>query len=564
MYLPLNNGLRFFQVDDDLNSIETDFERERYGSQHIFGHYLLPFCQPVDFDDFSRVQVITPVNAGVTIQIYNPSNTLIFTDSFSYAGDALQDTSLRVYNYTINWSTVNNKTDCLYVVVTQGGVKFRSEPIRNGKPGELLKLVYSNFYDHKQIGSYLNCFEMIAYLPARLIRPEQPRELAYHTDSQLRDIYLSESHFRTRLLQVYEAPHYLHLIAQYALRHDKLQVFQKSLTKTYSAQYQWLEKYDSKHIDNFSLYAAETVLKKVPDRIRAITSAGDNLFLPVINILPVTNVSATSFQANWSGIADSYDVQLSTSPDFTTTIVSTNTTSQFFNFTGLTACVRYYYRVRAVNCAGVGAWSIGTTIEHVSLHFRGEQNYAIWEADEIVSNLSFFNVFGNLQNPIKFKYAPTWGVVNWAAYPFRTLAQVEDDIAFNAVTQYSIYVEVSGYSQGSEGLCILQYVVPFVRMSVGCLTYNFRGITQDHFIAFRKKTAWQSVSLSPASSATLTYAFIADLNALRGEVVYGITSLAQLNLAIASHTATEYAVAIYASYTGVNVTTTATINLQYL
>lgn len=562
MYIPLCNGLRFFAVDGSLNSIETDFERERYGLQYVHGHFLYPFTQPVDFTDFSRVQVITPTNATVTIQIFNANGTQIFTDTFAYVGNALQDANLRVYNYTINWNSVNNKRDCLYIVITQGSIRFRSEPIRNGRPGELLKLVYSNFYDHRQIGSYLNCFEMIAYVPGRLIRPEQPRELAFHTDSQLRDVYLAESHFRTRVLQVYESPQYMHLITQYALRHDKVQIFQKGTSKTYSAQYQWLEQYTSNHIDYSTVYAAETVLKKVPDRLRSVTSAGESTYSPTITILPVTNVTATSFQANWSGTGTSYDVQLSTSPTFATTVISTNTVNQFFNFTGLSSCVRYYYRVRAVSCEGVGAWSTGTTTEQVSFHFRGEQNFGVWEWDEKVSSLTFFNIFANLQG-VAFKFAPTTGVINWNIYPFRTLLQVEQDVQQNTSANFSVYVQVDGYAQGSEGLGVLQYIVPSVRLSVDCLTYNFRGSTQDQYIAFRRKTSWQSVTVA-SSAANLWYAFIPDLNALRQETIYNISSLSTLNTLINSHAGTDYAVAIFAAYTGTNTTATITINLQYI
>lgn len=565
MYLPLNNGLRFHKVDAaTLQSLETDWEREAYGRQGIYEHVQEGYLQPVDWADQSRVQAISPTASPVTVSVRNPVGAVLATIAATFAGTMVNDPSANVFNATIEWAAIAGLEPCSFVIVQQGLDTYKSEPLRNGNHGELLKLVYANLYDHKDIGSYRNCFEMFAYVPGRLINPEQPRELAYHTDSQMRDTYLSESHFRTRLLDVFRAPHYLHLICQYALRHDKLEVFQKWQGKAYRASWQWVEQqYNASHAANQNIYRAETTLKKVADRVRAIASAGESQFAVSVNILPPTNIISNGFTANWTGQGDSYDVQLATDSEFTNIVTSLNTTLTSQSFSGLTSCQIYYYRVRAVSCEGAGAWSQGETIEQVSVHFRGDQNFSVWEASEKVANLEFINLFANLQG-VRFKFAPLHGVLVWGIYPFRTLSQIQADITAAATTNYSVFVEIDSFAQGSEGLGILQYRVPFVRLAVGCLTYGFRGVSQDHLIGFDQKVKFNSVSTSPV--ATLSYAFVPNLAGLRQLVVFD-TTLAGLNLQIASHAGSQYAVAIFierALNVPQNTGVTATINIEKL
>jgi thymidylate synthase len=47
-------------------------------------------------------------------------------------------------------------------------------------------------------------------------------------------------------------------------------------------------------------------------------------------------------------------------------------------------------------------------------------------------------------------------------------------------------------------------------------------------------------------------------------ITYNITSFAALNAAIAAHTGVEYAIGIYANYSGSFTTTTATFNFNYV
>jgi len=569
MYLPLNNGLRFFRVNASLVSIEIDFERETYGLQKTYSHTKEQYSQLVDGTDISTIQVISPVNATITVQIFNPANTQIATNSMAFVGLALGRADSRVYNFTINWAAVTGFRECSYIVITQGANRFRSEPIRYGERESLLKLVYSNEFDHLQIGSYLNCFEMVAYIPGRLVEPEQPRELDSHMDSKLADVYLAEAHFRERTLQVFAAPQYLHLITQYAIRHERLTVIQKVAAKTYFSDWQWLQNYQSQHVPFGDLYPATATLKKVADRIRAITAGGENLLVPLVAITSVTSVNDTSFTANWSANgADSFDVQLSTDEAFGTTLISVSTVLTQFTFSPLTPCTIYYYRVRAVSCAGVSAWTTGETRETVSMHFRGEQNVCVAELllpSFKLRDLQFVNFWGNLET-VRFKYAPIHGVLIWGSYSYRTFAQIEADILNTGAGAFSIYVEAESYAQGQEGLAVLSYVVPRVRISAGCLTYQFRVISQDVFIGFINKTTFSNATVAAVGAGTLSYQLISNLGGMVSAVDYNVSSLASLNTAInLLPIGTIYAVGVYFSYNPASseVSAVASFNLTY-
>jgi hypothetical protein len=80
-----------------------------------------------------------------------------------------------------------------------------------------------------------------------------------------------------------------------------------------------------------------------------------------------TNITCTSFRANWNAVAPApsrYEVQVSTNAGFTAIVVGYNFvsagTSLFLNVTGLTQNTTYYWRVRAFNTGGGGCPGIAT------------------------------------------------------------------------------------------------------------------------------------------------------------------------------------------------------------
>ncbi len=103
------------------------------------------------------------------------------------------------------------------------------------------------------------------------------------------------------------------------------------------------------------------------------TGANQTLAVTVRNGIPAaptltaaTEISTTSFIANWSALAeaDSYRLDVASDPEFASGLVVNNEslsgTSR--SLTGLASGAAYYYRVRAVNACGTGGYSTTNTV----------------------------------------------------------------------------------------------------------------------------------------------------------------------------------------------------------
>ena len=80
---------------------------------------------------------------------------------------------------------------------------------------------------------------------------------------------------------------------------------------------------------------------------------------PTLSVAPDSTNGFAQLNSTWTAIAgsNSYDLQRSTSSDFSTSLVTSNTTSTTFASTGLSYNTTYYFRIRANSTISNGPWS---------------------------------------------------------------------------------------------------------------------------------------------------------------------------------------------------------------
>ncbi|TAG42581.1 MAG: BspA family leucine-rich repeat surface protein, partial [Cytophagia bacterium] len=102
-------------------------------------------------------------------------------------------------------------------------------------------------------------------------------------------------------------------------------------------------------------FVARNILTSTPNNW---VISGDINDCPTFIAITATNVTTTSFTANWTGIigATSYDIEISTSGSFTGTPTQTGITGVSSVRTGLSPNMTYYYRVRQ-GTPSAGTWS---------------------------------------------------------------------------------------------------------------------------------------------------------------------------------------------------------------
>ena len=560
MYVFESNGLRFYPINAINNPIGVRFDELPYHEQYIFKQTQIE-CkrQSVRFNDIIRIQVKSP--NLVTWQIFNASNTLLSSGNFTDFGAFGTE---KVWWVTINLATIPGLNNGSWIIISNGTSHYRTEPLQN-EVHRLLKLTYSNYKDHARYGSYRRCNEMVAYIPASLIEHVIFENKSVFQDSVGRYKKLMHDWQRGRVLKTRWLPYWLINILHAAINHDVLFIQEKSgnylVTSPYEVYNDELLKVEKPNED-YQGYEASISLVELNTYSRRLPAFEPLILGDSINILPETNITANSFTANWEAMdVDFYEFQLATNPNFTSPIINqSNILTNSFNVSGLSPCVKYYYRVRASLCGVFSAWTSNLTNQRQSLHFRGEQRKHVLNFDEKIFNLAVANIFG-WANGIEYKI--TSGTITnpdapvWLFLPVLTLTQLQSNI--NSQTgNYTILVSIQGYNFGSDALLELIYNTEFFWLRVGCTTYNMGNhISQDLFIGATRRIQIDSITLT--NSATVVgYELITSP---LGTAVLFTTSLSALNTAIASLLPNQsYIIGIYTSISN----TTLTINSRYI
>jgi hypothetical protein len=542
-----SNGLRFY---DTLNS-SPNYRQRAYSQQRVAARAMACYKQPVDFSDISRVQAWS--DSQVTLRVYSSANVLLYTLVVPFSHD-MDGTG--IYNATIDWATITNLDNGSYVTVANaGGELWRTEPLEDIRDFHdskgFLKIIYSNRKDNFTYGSYRKCFEQILYVPAVLWEYDRTENEVTYIDSSLRKRVLKHDFIPTAKLHTDPIPYYLHDLLRDALNHDTILIDNEVWQKHN-------EGYKISHQMNASIHLGECLLREADTAVKRIVAQRSNYLALPPTLLPETNIGTNTFTANWEdNEADSYDVQLSTTPDFSSIVVSVNTTNTFYVFSGLTACTKYYYRVRAVTCAGVSAWANNEIRHQISLHFRGANKTNVIEMFEKVTDLQVFNIFNNAAN-LRYKYAPVHGVTNWSIYPYLTLSQVQTQINLSTGI-YSLYYEIDNYVVGTDAGVVLDYIADTFWINVGCLVFETTGINQRIVLYFKNKVQFDAVLSTNGS----TYWYTLVTSASGDYLVNNASNLTALNNLIATVTG-EYAVVIFVEYLASVMSDITTLNIAYL
>lgn len=556
-----SNGLRFYPISNTNAPIGTRFLDLPYNEQNIFkqASYLCEH-QPVKFNDVVKIQVKS--NAQVVYQVYNASGTLLssgnFTDEGAFDGE-------KVWWLSLNLAGIIGLNTGSWIRINNGTHYFRTQPLIN-EDRRLLKFTYSNYKDHADYGSYRACNEMVAYIPASLAEHILPTKKTVFTDSVGRYKKIVHEWQDGRLLRTRWLPFYLIQIVEAALNHDVLFIQENTgnylVTSPYEVYNDAVPTIDRPNKD-YQGYELSVPLVELDTFGRRLPAFEPQILAESLALLPETAISATSFTINWTPQdVDFYQVQVSTNPDFSSPFINaTNVLTNSYTASGLTSCVKYYYRVRASLCGVFGAWSSNVTNQRQTVHFRGDFKAQVLNFDEKIYNLQVANLFSWA---VGVEYRLSSGTVTdpydavWSLLPALTLTQLQSNID-SQTGSYTIHVSIQDYAVGiSDAVLEFVYNTQFFWLRVGCTTYNFNnGISQDLWIGSTRKMQIDSITLT-GGATVLGYELITS--PLGVAVSYG-TNLTALNTAIAGLLTNQpYVVGIYVSSSN----TTITINNRYL
>ncbi|WP_338813756.1 hypothetical protein V9L05_20620 [Bernardetia sp. Wsw4-3y2] len=561
LYAFKHNGLRWFPCNSSGTPIATDFLQLPYELQTVLGN-VHEECvkQPIDFFDESRVQFWAEVMP--IVRVYSASDILLETINTS---SVRQIDGIGVWNGFIDWSVITGLNNGSYCIVQSDTNYLKTEPLEHSD--ELIKLIYNNNAPHRIYGVYDACFQQIAYIPAIIHNFIKLNKREIYEDGIGRFLDLKKEKRTGCTLDAFFAPFYLHEIISYALDSDIVLIQQKQEGFYLESEFKLAdnEEYEINDDDRFSLVEARAKLIRTDSFVRRLPF--DNLLSlnTELELLPETNLTVSSFTANWTGNASSYEIQLSDTSDFSNILQSYNLTGFSQSFSGLTACEKYYYRIRGVTCDGVSEWITNRNFKQESFHFQGLYNRESIVFTERIQNFSVKNIHNWASNVI-LKFAPVDFPSDWSLYPNMTEAQIQEQIDnltdFEVASGYSIYFEITGYTQIHIHCSLLaSYNTESFYLTVGCTRYYFPEFSQFVLIGMDGNSKYNIDSLVSGNGVTSIYSY----NLLPSPASVPISAplnLAELNSAINAHSG-DAVILINARYQNANDHDNTIVNISY-
>ena len=251
---------------------------------------------------------------------------------------------------------------------------------------------------------------------------------------------------------------------------------------------------------------------------------------PVADVIaPALASAGVSYHVNqdlpvllsWSpkGLARSYQIQVSTNLDFSTTLVSVAYQNDaYYVFTPETGNTAYFYRVKTVNDGGESDWAVGsfqTAPPFVALTFpqggetlqRGLQPFIRWN-DNIGETVTIELYKGGILAKTISTNAPSTGAYQWPIgsdltpgndYTIKISSTTDPTLSAASATPFSI-VDVPIIATSSV-----------VRLADGRLQFavSAPGLSQVSVLTSTKLASWQLLQVLPLSGGTAVFTGLA-------------------------------------------------------
>lgn len=533
-----NNGIRFFESNASGAGISTEFEGLPYSEQ------LLPDMRNKgvpcvgEFVDFNRIiRFVLWSDAAATVTIYNNAGVAIQSNIPASQNWALDNDT--AYYFAIDLSAVTGINNGSYMIATNGTEHLTSEPLISTP--NLYEIEFENEGDHAKLNTFQNCIFLNAFYPAFLREFNIEQFDRVFATSANRYRRLAHGEKKTRSLETVALPPYKIDAFVRQMKSDILKLKVKPTTS-----------------DPIRLFEGEPVTIENPTRYNLATAKAKIVFdnsltmrLPYTNLgagnvptlLPLTSLSSTEMQVNWTGSADTYDLQVATDAAFSNIVVNQTGITQLSHLvTGLTSCTKYYVRVRGIDCSGTSPWVVATGRQYFTVHFRGAHTQQAVQFNEkiVFNSLLVNNVFGMLQG-VSFKYSN--GAVepaDWSLFPNLNVADLEAQIQAGG-NDYWILCQCTGYStQNYEGVLMVSYDAAAFYTLLACSSFTLYAAdeaTKDISTVIPANNYYEVDTIPGAIFASVRYYGLRTSN-VADFTEYQYDNLTDLNNAIKSLSST--------------------------